>query len=132
MHSARRVPIARIAASKREELPIPSLARSWRLSLRRLHFLEISRIRRCLVLLGGHQEPIPAQEIRVRSDDHVVVALGAGNTAPVRMGIGIAPIRLVDAPRPRQRMIEYGDFLMKEVWVVLVEVKPFLEGRLVV
>src|SRR5229473_7833281 len=95
-----------------------SLARSWRLSLRRLRFLEISRIRRRLVLLGGHQEPIPAQEIRVRSDDHIVVALGARNSAPARIGIGITPIRLVDAPRPRQRMVEYGDFLMKEVCVV--------------
>jgi hypothetical protein len=75
--------------------------------------LEISQIRRSLVLLDGHQEPIPAQEIRVGPDDQIVVALGAGNTAPVRIGIGIAPIRLVDAPRPRQRIVEYGDFLVK-------------------
>src|SRR5260370_27200494 len=106
--------------AKVRSFPIPSLARSRRLSLRRLRFPEISQIRRSLVLLGGHQEPISTQEIRVRSDDHIIVALGAGNTAPVRIGIGIAPIRLVDAPRPRQRMDEYADFLVKEGRVVLV------------
>src|SRR5215467_14502706 len=103
-----------------------------RLSLRRLRLPEISQIRRSLVLLGGHQEPIPTQEIRVRSDDHIVVALGTRNSSPVRIVIGIAPIRLIDAPRLRQRVVEYGDFLMKEVRVALVDVKALLEGRLVV
>src|SRR5258707_1695194 len=52
--------------AKVRSFPIPSLARSRRLSVRRLRFPEISQIRRSLVLLGGHQEPIPTQEIRVR------------------------------------------------------------------
>src|SRR5262249_29933272 len=43
---------------------------SSRLSFRRLRLLEISQIRRRLVLLGGHQEPIAAEEIGVNSDDH--------------------------------------------------------------
>src|SRR5258705_3098852 len=60
--------------AKGKTLRIPSPARLCQLLLRRLHLLEISRIRRRLVLLGGHQEPIAAEEIRVRSDDHIVVA----------------------------------------------------------
>jgi hypothetical protein len=44
------------------------------------------------------------------------------------MGDGVAPERLVDAPGQRQRVVEHNDLVMKEVGVVLVEMKPLLEN----
>src|SRR6266853_3716776 len=95
-----------------------------RASLPRL--LEIPQIRRCLVLFGGHEQPIPAQEIVLRANDDLVVALCAGREAPVRMGVGVAPECLVDAPRPRKGVVEHRDLVVQDVWVVLVEVETLL------
>src|ERR1700730_8263564 len=81
--------------------------------------LEVSQIGWRLILLGGHQEAISAQEIVFRADDDLVVALGAESLAPVRMRIGVAPKGLVDAPGPRQGVVEHGDLVMKEVRIIL-------------
>jgi hypothetical protein len=99
-------------------------------SLRRL--FEISQIGRRLILLGGHQESIPVQEIVFRADDDQVVALGARRFAPVWAQTRIAPKCLVHAPRPRQGTVEHGDLVMKNIRIALVEMEPLLEKRLVV
>ena len=93
-----------------------------------LCFFEISKVRWCLVLLSRHQEPIAAYPIVFIPDDNIRVALGARRFAPDWTGIGVAPVSLVDAPRPRRGVVEHGDFVMKNVRIVLVEMKPLLEG----
>src|SRR5260221_468101 len=80
-----------------------------------LRLLEISQIGRRLILLGRHQEPFRAHEIVFRADDDLVVALGARRSAPVRKWLRAAPKCLVDAPRPRQGVVENGDLVMQEV-----------------
>ena len=52
--------------------------------------------------------------------------------APDRTRIRVAPKCLVDAPGPRQGMVEHGDFVVKDVRIVLVEMEPLLEDRLIV
>jgi hypothetical protein len=90
--------------------------------------LEVSEIGRRLILLGRHQEPIPAQPIVFLADDNIHVALNARRFAPLWTRIGIAPISLVYAPRPRQGMVEHGDFVMKNARIGLVEMESFLEN----
>jgi hypothetical protein len=48
------------------------------------------------------------------------------------MRIGVAPKGLVDAPGPRQGVVEHGDLVMKEVRIILVEMEALLERRLIV
>src|SRR5262249_49870387 len=97
-----------------------------------LRLIEISKIRRRLVLLGGHQKAVGAQVVVFVADDDLAVAFGAGAFAPGRAQIRIAPKRLVDAPRPRQRVIEDGDLVMEDVRIVLVEMETLLEDGLIV
>src|SRR6516164_8521949 len=88
--------------TKWHRLPSPSFAgegSSAPASLRRL--LEVSQVGRCLALPCRHQQSVPAQKIGVLADHNIVRALDTGDAAPVRMGIGVAPKSLVDAPRPR-------------------------------
>src|SRR5260370_30267163 len=94
--------------------------------------LEIARIRRRLIFLGRHQQAIPAQEVVFLADDDLQVALAAIQLGPARTRIRVAPKCLVDAPRPRQGVVEHGDLVMKNVRIGLVEMESFLEGRLIV
>src|SRR6202023_2211209 len=73
-------------------------------SLARL--LEISQIGRRLVLLGRHQEPIPAQEIVLLADGDLPVAFGNIILRPDRTRIRVAHVFLVDGPRARQGMVD--------------------------
>ncbi len=97
-----------------------------------LRLLEIPQIRRRLVLPGGHQQAVRAQVVVLLADDDIHVALGAENLAPVRTRIRVAPKGLVDAPGPRQGVVEHGDLVMQKVRIVPVEMEAFLEGRLIV
>src|SRR5579872_7050441 len=73
-------------------------------------FLEVSQIRRRLVLLGRHQEPIRAQHIALLADDDVIVVLGAIVVAPERpLLVRLAAICLADGPRTRQGMVDHRD-----------------------
>src|SRR5580658_6386658 len=65
--------------------PLPSLPR----------LLEIAQVRRRLILLGGHQHAVAAEEIVFRADDDLVVALVAGRQGELRLRFGIVPERLV-------------------------------------
>src|SRR5690348_2142965 len=97
----------------------------------RLLLLEISQIGRRLVLLRRHQEPIGAEKIVLLADDDLVVALGAIAFGPGRVRLLAAAEGLVDAPGPRQRMIEHRDLVMQNVRIVPVEMEPLHEGRFV-
>ena len=50
----------------------------------------------------------------------------------VGYGLGLRLIGLVDAPGPRQGVVEHGDLVVQQVRIVLVEMEPLLEGRLIV
>jgi hypothetical protein len=67
-----------------------------------LRVLEISQIRRRLVLLGRHQEAIGAQEIVFFANHDLRVVLGAIRFGPVRTRIRVAPVSFVHRPGPRQ------------------------------
>src|ERR1700730_8629855 len=94
--------------------------------------LEIFEIGRRLILLGGHQDSVPVQEIVFLADDDQIVALGARRFAPVWARIRIGPKCLVHAPRSRQGMVERGYLVMQNIRIALVEMEPLLEQRLVV
>src|SRR5260370_8222962 len=85
-----------------------------------LRLLEISQIRRRLILLGRHQESFRAQEVIFLADDDLGVALGARGSAPVRISLRAAPKCLVDAPGPRQGLVAHGAFVTKQLRFALV------------
>src|ERR1700681_3284472 len=66
-------------------------------------WLEISQIRRRLVLLGGHQVAVPGDEIDLLVDGDMRVALGAIVLFP-RHVLGTA-VALDHRPRPGQRIV---------------------------
>src|SRR5262245_28646967 len=72
-------------------------AASRRLLLLRL--VEISQIRRRLILLRGHQVAIGAQEIILLADDHMMVVLGTNRLAPDRVFFCIAKVLVGDGAR---------------------------------
>jgi hypothetical protein len=96
---------------------LPSLLRSF----------EIPQIGRCLILLCGHQEAVRAQEVVFLANDNIHVVLIAILFHPDRTRVGVALKGLVDASRPRQSVIDDRDFIMEDVWIVLVEMKPLFE-----
>ena len=97
-----------------------------------LGLLEIPQIRRRLIFLGRHQQPLPAQVIVLGADDDLVVAFGAGGLDPVRPRFRALAELPVDTPGTGQGMIEHGDFFMEDIGIALVEMEPLLEERLVV
>src|SRR5258708_37012665 len=56
-----------------------------------LRLLEISQIRRRLVLLGGHQEAIRAQHVALLADDEMRVVLGTRHLDPVGLRVAWIP-----------------------------------------
>ena len=104
-------------------------ARCGPLLLRRL---EITQIGRRLILLGRHQEPIPAQEIVFLADDNLGVVLGIVKLGPCRTKIRIVHVSFVHSPGLRQSMVNRRDFVMKDIRFCLVAVDALLEDRLIV
>src|SRR6266853_5495014 len=98
------------------------------LSLSRL--LEIAQIGRHLILAGRHQVAVAAEEIVLLADNDVIVVLGALVILPQHLAF--AAIGLGHGPGPRQRMVDRGDFVMKEVGVILVEIDALLDDALIV
>jgi hypothetical protein len=92
----------------------------------------VHQIRRRLILSCRHQEAIDTQEIILLADDDLVIALGAIVFDPARARIWIALEHLVDAPRPRERVVDHRDLVMEIGRVGLVEMESLLEDLLIV
>src|SRR5215470_7945686 len=89
---------------------------------------EVAQIRRRLILLGGHQVAVGAHEIvLIANDDDGVVGI-ANRLGPNRTRVRVAPKGLVDAPRPRQGVVEHRDLVMQDVRIILIEIEPLLES----
>src|SRR6266699_3445855 len=92
--------------------------------------IEIFQIRSRLVLLGGHQPAIHAQEIVLVVDLHVMV-IGATNVLDPN-----GALRAIEAPghRPgvRQGMIDRGDLVAQEARIGVVEMDELPDDGLIV
>ena len=62
---------------------------------------------------------------------NVCVAL-ARKFWPNWLRVGVAQILLIDRPWPRERVIYYGDLVMKYVGICPVEIDALFEDRLIV
>src|SRR5262245_10990058 len=97
-----------------------------------LLWLEVAQIRRRLIFLGRHQEPIGAQHVALPADLDMGIALGTDALAPDRARVLHAAIFLDRAPRARERIVERGDLHHENVRVRLVLVDALLEDALIV
>src|SRR5260370_39003338 len=75
--------------------------------------LEVFQIRGWLVLLGGHQIAVRAQEIVLLADGDVVIVLGTIVLVPDR--IVLAAKLLGHRPRAGQRIVDRGDLVEQRV-----------------
>src|SRR5216684_5928876 len=95
--------------------------------------LEIAQIRRWLVLVGGHQQAVRAQEIGLPPNIDMDVGLGANVLVPPDRLLGLgATVVLRDGPRARQRVIDDGDFVVQHVGIAFVEIDALLDDALIV
>src|SRR5579859_2203359 len=69
--------------------------------------LEISQIRRGLVLLDRHQEAVGAECVFLPADTDQHAAFTAIAYYPARTRIGAVHVLLVHGPGPRQRMVDH-------------------------
>ncbi len=99
-------------------------------SLARLN--EISQIRRRLIPLGRHQEPIPAQEIIFLADFDLRIGFVRIVLGPVRARIWVEDVFLVDRPRARQGIVDHRHFVVQNFWIGFVAVNVLFENGLVV
>src|SRR5438270_14083841 len=81
-----------------------------------LALLEISQIRRCLPLLGGHQIPVSAQHVGFVADAHELLTLGADIFDPDPLRSRIATVGLHHGPGTRQRLVRHRDVVMDDAW----------------
>src|ERR1700688_5152306 len=89
---------------------------------------EIPKVGRCLILLGRHQEPVPAQEIVFLVDFDLGVVRGRIEFYPDRTRIGIEHVLLVDGPRARESMVDDGHLVMQDLWIGLVAIHALLRS----
>src|SRR5262249_11293061 len=97
-----------------------------------LDLLEISQIRWRLVLLGGHQVAVAAEEVAFLADFDVTIALRPNFLDPLRLLDRYTRIFLCHYPRPRQRVVDRRDFVVEDARICLVGVNPLLEDTLIV
>src|SRR5438876_5142749 len=97
-----------------------------------LRLVEISQIRGRLILLGGHQQAVRAEEIVFLADDNVCVAFLAPGFGPLLRLFRNAPVLPVGGPWSRQGIIDHGGEDMNNVRLGLVDKEPLLEDRLIV
>src|SRR4029077_3792567 len=74
--------------------------------------IEVPQIWRRLVLPGGHQPTVGAEEIAVVADARHRVVPCAGFRVPEGARLGIARGLLGDRPGPRQRIVEHRDLVV--------------------
>src|SRR5260370_5129557 len=98
-----------------------------------LRSIEVPQVRRRLVLLGGHQEPVGTEKIDVLVDADVNIAFGAETLVKPDWFIAHdAPKGPIDHPWPGQRMVDRGDVVVQQIRIGLVEIDALLDNGLVV
>src|SRR5580698_7770101 len=96
-------------------------------------WLEITQIRRRLVLFRGHEETIAAHKIDLIADGNMNVVLGAyGFFPPDGLFSWRAAIILGDDPRTGERVVDRGDFVMQHVGIGLIEIDALPDDGLIV
>src|SRR5712671_5965956 len=96
-----------------------------------LALIEISQIRWRLVLLGGHEIAVGAQEVVLGADADVIVTLGTIVLVPFAVIFFLAE-SFGDDPRPGERIVDGRHVVAKQRLVVLVAVEALLDDRFVV
>src|SRR5262249_59407732 len=94
--------------------------------------IEVSQVRRRLVLAGGHQVAFRAEEVALPADFNVAIALRAIFLLPDRFFVRVAAVALGDGPWTRQRAIDRRDLVEHDVGVGPVERDPLLDDGLIV
>jgi hypothetical protein len=93
-----------------------------------LRWLEITQIRRRLILVGRHQLAVdPFGNVGLVADLDPDVVQRAVLQAPHRPRIGLADGLLNLGVRPRHVVIDHRDLVIERVAVGLVEIDPFLQ-----
>ena len=83
-----------------------------------------------MVLLHRHQVSVGADIVGFVADTHMLAVFRALVLNPG--SIDLPPVRLGDRPRPGQCVIDRGDLVLEELWIVRVEEDPLLDHTLVV
>src|SRR5262249_34368969 len=97
-----------------------------------LRLLEITQIRRRLVLAGRHEQAVGAEHVILPADADMRIVLGTDFLDPIVVRIGVPGIFLLHAPWPGQRMVDGGDFVPEHRRIGLVEIEPFLHHGLII
>jgi hypothetical protein len=87
-------------------------------------------LRRRLVLLGGHQVAIRADEIVFLAHDDLLIVLLANIFRPE--GLAFAMVFVLHRPGAGQGVIDHRDIVMKDIRVGLVEINLLLDDGLIV
>src|SRR5258708_15372802 len=94
--------------------------------------LEITQIRRRLVLHGGHQEAVAAEEVNLLTDPDMSILFAANRVAePGRLVGRGAPVGFGHQPWPGQSMIDGGDVVVQQIRVGLLGLDALLTDGLV-
>src|SRR6266704_3733964 len=101
---------------------VPTLPPTPKLLLR---LIEISQVRRRLILLHWHQVAVTAHHVIVLADPDVMIVLGTMVEMPDH--IALALILLGNGPGARERIVDRGDLVEQNVFVSLVERDALLD-----
>src|SRR5207302_1520314 len=93
--------------------------------------LEIAQVRRRLTLPGRHQIAVGAEKIILAPDLDVTVAFRANLFEPLGSFDLLANVFLGHRPRARKRVVDRGDFVGKDVGLILVPGDSLLDDALV-
>src|SRR5262249_41109908 len=94
--------------------------------------LEISQIRRPLILLGGHQQAIGADHVILVADADMQVVFRADHLFPHWPRIGVTPVLLLCGPRLGEGVVDDRDLVIEDVTLGLVGIESLLDDGLIV
>src|SRR5262245_13029495 len=92
--------------------------------------IEVSQVRRLLVLLGWHQVAIRAQHVVFLSNADMRICLHTTGLDPD--WIAVPTIILDHRPRTGQRTVDGSNFVMQNLGIGFVEINPLLHDSLIV
>src|SRR5262245_66615457 len=84
--------------------------------------IEISQVRRWLVLLLRHEQAVATDEVDLLVDGDIGVGFDAVVLLP-RDVLGTPPVVLHHSPWPRQRVVDGGHLIVEDVGIGLVEIE---------